>query len=104
MKDEANFAVKNDGYFDYAVPTSLPFGSDARLTGFDGKGVTSFGYLIPFDTAIAATDETAADFTVDVFEEFMNCAVSYSNLKNVYVFLVVASPYTYPHFSDGYSG
>ena len=108
VKEKEEFNVKINGNFDYRVPTSLPFGSDARL-GFDSQGLTTgltFGYFNPFDPAIAATDETAAEFTVEVFEEFMDCAVSYSNLKKVYVkvFLIATSTYTSSLSSDGSSG
>ena len=65
-------------HFNYDVPTFLP--PPEERTGRDNKGQLSggesLGEFVPFDSALAATDETAAEFTVEVFEEFMTCAVS----------------------------
>lgn len=76
---EVRNTAKSEGLFQYRVPTSLPplekrLGRDSttgRLTGEE-----SLGAFLPFDIALTATDEIAAEFTVKVFEEFMTCAVS----------------------------
>jgi len=70
---------KRGGLFQYRIPTSLP-SLDERL-GRDSTtgqltGEESLGAFLPFDIALTATDEIAAEFTVEVFEEFMTCAVS----------------------------
>lgn len=69
--------INRNRHFEYRVPASLPppeerLGRDS--TG-QSTGATSLG-IFKFDIALAATDETAAEFAVEVFLEFMNCAVS----------------------------
>ena len=55
-------------FFDYQIPTYLP-PLDERL-GLDG-----IGKFKPFDDTLPISDETAGEFVVEVFEEYMNCAV-----------------------------
>jgi len=76
---EVRDTAKRGGLFQYRVPTSLP-SLDKRL-GRDSTtgqltGEESLGAFLPFDIALTATDEIAAEFAVEVFQEFMTCAVS----------------------------
>ena len=56
-------------FFDYRIPAYLPPPNE-RLAN------EGLGQFVGYDIAIAATDETAAKFVIEVFEEFMTCAVS----------------------------
>ena len=55
-------------FFDYQIPTYLP-PLDERL------GLDSIGKFKTFDQTLPVSDETAGEFVVEVFEEYMNCAV-----------------------------
>jgi len=88
-------AEKVGNHFNYRIPTFLP-PLEERL-GRDSKGQllggVSLGEFVPFDVAITVTDETAANFAVDVFEEFMNCSVSQSFVLDI-LLMVMPLPYS----------
>ena len=78
VRDRDN-AAKVDNHFNYRIPTFLPplgkrLGRDSSTGQLTNE--ESLGAFLPFDTALTATDEIAAEFTVDIFEEFITCAVS----------------------------
>ena len=66
--EEVGTITSKESYWIYEIPASKP-SLQERLDGADS------GRFF-FDTLEVVTDSTAANFVVDIFTEYMNCAVS----------------------------